>query len=67
VDSLTTMLKSLGYVGEQSLQLDEWQWRSNMAIAVWRFVAELVEFVDPGGNRLEIFWGPYLDNEAFKP
>ena len=39
----------------------------NRGLAEKRFVAELVEFVDPGGNHLKIFWGPYLDNEAFKP
>jgi hypothetical protein len=39
----------------------------NRRLAEERFVAELVEFADPGGNRREIFWGPYLDNEAFRP
>jgi 2,3-dihydroxybiphenyl 1,2-dioxygenase len=32
-----------------------------------RCVRELISFADPGGNRLEAFWGAAVADEAFRP
>jgi len=37
------------------------------ALADQRFVAELISFADPAGNRLEAFYGPLLADTAFSP
>ncbi len=36
-------------------------------LASERHVTELIEFTDPGGNRLEVFWGPQLATDPFVP
>lgn len=37
------------------------------ALADARFVAELITFSDPGGNRIEVFWKPDIASEPFVP
>ena len=37
------------------------------ALADQRFVADLISFRDPDGNRLEVFHGPMLADEPFQP
>lgn len=37
------------------------------ALADERQVADLIRFDDPGGNPVELFWGPMLATEAFRP
>jgi 2,3-dihydroxybiphenyl 1,2-dioxygenase len=32
-----------------------------------RFVAELIVFEDPAGNRIELFWQPMIASDPFKP
>jgi len=41
--------------------------RGTRALADERQVAELITFEDPGGNRLEAFWGPAVATEPFVP
>ena len=41
--------------------------REARAVADQRCVAELVSFHDPAGNRLELFHGPALAEEPFRP
>lgn len=39
----------------------------NGVLAQQRFVRELVWFLDPGGNRIELFYGAEIASEAFSP
>lgn len=32
-----------------------------------RFVAELIHFIDPAGNRVELFWQPMIADQPFVP
>jgi 2,3-dihydroxybiphenyl 1,2-dioxygenase len=41
--------------------------RAPKALADRRFVTELISFDDPVGNRLEVFHGPMLADQAFRP
>lgn len=41
--------------------------RESAALADQRFVAALIAFRDPAGNRLEVFHGPMLASEPFRP
>ena len=41
--------------------------REPAALADQRFVAGLISFADPGGNRLEAFYGPLIAETAFQP
>ena len=41
--------------------------REPTALADQRCVRELISFADPGGNRLEAFWGAAIADEAFRP
>ena len=41
--------------------------RAPKALADRRFVQELISFDDPIGNRLEVFHGPMLAEQAFRP
>jgi 2,3-dihydroxybiphenyl 1,2-dioxygenase len=41
--------------------------REPTALADRRFVRELISFDDPAGNRLEVFHGPMLADQAFRP
>src|SRR6516165_4603579 len=41
--------------------------REPAALADQRCVRELVSFADPGGNRLEAFWGAAVAHEPFRP
>ncbi len=41
--------------------------RGNRALAEQRHVADLILFSDPVGNRIEVFHGPEITDEAFRP
>ncbi len=41
--------------------------REPAALADQRCVRALISFADPGGNRLEAFWGAAVADEAFRP
>jgi 2,3-dihydroxybiphenyl 1,2-dioxygenase len=41
--------------------------REPTALADLRFVRELISFDDPAGNRLEVFHGPMLAEQPFRP
>jgi 2,3-dihydroxybiphenyl 1,2-dioxygenase len=41
--------------------------REPAALADQRCVRELISFADPGGNRLEAFWGAAVADEVFRP
>ena len=41
--------------------------RASAALADERHVAELISFQDPCGNAVELFWGPAVATEPFKP
>ena len=41
--------------------------REPATLADQRCVRELISFADPGGNRLEAFWGAAVADEAFRP
>lgn len=32
-----------------------------------RFVADLIHFSDPEGNKIEVFWNPHIADEPFQP
>lgn len=37
------------------------------ALSDERHVAELISFIDPGGHRIEVFWGPHCADTPFVP
>ena len=41
--------------------------RESKSLADERFVAELISFADPIGNRVEVFYGPHRTTQAFNP
>ncbi len=41
--------------------------REPAALADQRCVRGLISFADPGGNRLEAFWGAAVADDAFRP
>jgi 2,3-dihydroxybiphenyl 1,2-dioxygenase len=41
--------------------------RESAALADQRCVRALISFADPGGNRLEAFWGAAVADDAFRP
>lgn len=41
--------------------------RETSALAAQRCVRELISFKDPAGNRLEVFHGPEIADEGFRP
>jgi 2,3-dihydroxybiphenyl 1,2-dioxygenase len=41
--------------------------RGSRSLAEQRRVADLITFSDPGGNRLEAFWGPEIADTPFVP
>lgn len=41
--------------------------RERTTLADARYVSALISFCDPAGNRLEVFYGPHLASEAFRP
>jgi 2,3-dihydroxybiphenyl 1,2-dioxygenase len=41
--------------------------RASRALAEERHVADLIVFEDPAGNRLEVFHGPAVASDAFRP
>ena len=41
--------------------------RAPVTLADERHVADLIRFQDPGGNPVELFWGPCIATEPFRP
>ncbi len=57
LDAFAALLESRGTAVE----------RGTRALADKRFVTDLIVFRDPGGNRIELFWGPMIADDPFVP